>query len=165
VATTCSFDGLPQQLKGAGIVRSIRRVHSADAEDCRQLFVGLGVCLGFAERRFSGLAPAGLYLDETELPEGRDGSGTVTGLPGKVDRFVQQNRTLLVSPACGVDQRSAQRCESFPLQLPVRTAVCFGYGPAEALQSGLYRSGGNRGATRFELAKSSGSSAERRDHG
>ena len=144
---------------------SIRRVHSADAEDCRQLFVGLGVCFSFAERRFRRLAPAGLYLDETELPEGRDGSGTVPGLPGKFDRLVQQNLTLLVSPAWGVDQRSAQRGERLPLQLRVRIAVCFGHGPAETLQSGLYGSCGDCGATRFELAESSRSSAERRDHG
>src|SRR5947209_3392038 len=79
-ATISPFDRLPQQLKGAGIVGSIRRVHSADAEYCRQLFVSLRVYLSFTEGRFSGIAPARLYLDETQLPIGRDGSRTVAGL-------------------------------------------------------------------------------------
>ena len=47
-----------------------------------------------------------------------------------------------------------ERGERLPLQLRVHTAVCFGRRPAETLQSGLDRAGGDRGATRFELAES-----------
>jgi hypothetical protein len=95
-----------QLLERERVVGPVGRVHAAHAEDRGPLLVGLGHCLCLAQPLVGGATPPGLHLDESQLAHREHRGRSLSGLIGDQERFVQDDRALLVTAA---DSRARAR--------------------------------------------------------
>jgi hypothetical protein len=161
-APRSQLDRFAELLERCRIVRLIRRVHSPYSEDRRVLVIGLGQRSGLRQPARRGTATSGLDLHEAELTMSEYRRRPIARLLGHQDRFVQDDRALLVMAAHRMYECTAESGERATTQYGVVAMICLRDRSPETLDACVDSACGDRGPAGFQLARSRGSTAQRR---